>query len=644
MSLSAITQPYYSMAAYSAVPLRLRDDNFGDFDNYKYLTNIVWDNYAVNEIQAYVFNGLLYTKCTTTTPHNYQLGDELLIDGGTNNANLTGYYFVVKIIDANNFVINRVFEAGITSSFQIYKVISYQMPPDIQGEAKLDLSNTLKNYCTDNLKDVNEIFEGTDTRFGYRLRLGCSYDYVFQFNNLIPTGNTASFFSSAATINDVELNVGDMVQITVNPIEWDYDFAYNTQNYLAFSGSSAHGTPLASTFNVTGQISNPNFNGIKQKLITVQPTNAVISTQIISFTPPQEPGTIYFYPPSNYNTTATVTQIVDNSPGVTIFVSIDGIAEAFGWDAQFGGEIRKIGGASVLDVSKVSINNLNVFSTRFKDYDYTMDAFDKFAVQPRAANLNFLSTILKPEEQYIYDIQKDTKSWLLCHTVSAFVNRARYDFFDGAGILLGASTITNVTSEQNDFYMPIGLDQILASNNRQDIIGDLTAFTNDIVTYRVSGAEDTIPRTNYYRFRPRKCSTSYTQFKLMWKDSGASWLSMIFNLKSYDEIEVERNTYYKQKGRWNNDTFSYEKFDRGEEQYFTRSRKKYTLNTDWLSDEEVRLVEDMFESAKVFIQDKNGELVACVIDLDTIELYKSQNEELFQYEFIVRESTNNYRF
>jgi hypothetical protein len=130
----------------------------------------------------------------------------------------------------------------------------------------------------------------------------------------------------------------------------------------------------------------------------------------------------------------------------------------------------------------------------------------------------------------------------------------------------------------------------------------------------------------------------------MWKDSLGSWISMPFKYISRDNIEVERKNYYKSEGKWDNNSFGYDSYGRGEKNYYTRSRKSLILNSGWLEQFEVDLIEDLFESGDVYIQGPDNTLIAGKINSNKIELYKGDNNDMIQYQFEFIYSANNYRF
>jgi hypothetical protein len=129
----------------------------------------------------------------------------------------------------------------------------------------------------------------------------------------------------------------------------------------------------------------------------------------------------------------------------------------------------------------------------------------------------------------------------------------------------------------------------------------------------------------------------------MWKDKLGSWLSYPFIYLSRDSTEVERKTYYQTEGNWEDNTFGYDSYGRGEKNYFSRSRDKITLNSGWLEDQEVFLMKDLMKSSSVYVQTPDNVLIACMIEENQIQLKKSINDQIFNYTFNIRLSGNDIR-
>jgi len=169
MAYSALTQPHTFMAGYSAIPLRLNSTSVETSDKFKYLTSIAYSGVTVSAATSVGIGAYTYAKLFTTTAHGYSQGDKILFADEVYG----GYYNIVSITSPTSFAINLVLGSPFTGTSKTYLGIPYTMPPDYpDGEAKLDLSNTLKDFVTENLQDVNEIYSGHNTKFNFDIFCG----------------------------------------------------------------------------------------------------------------------------------------------------------------------------------------------------------------------------------------------------------------------------------------------------------------------------------------------------------------------------------------------------------------------------------------------------------------------------------------
>ena len=141
MSYSAITQPDKYMGAYSFIPLKVFDTDYNVSDNFKYLIHICWDEVTITSELGYIMGNDVFTKLTSSTPHNFTLGDNVFLDDVLNNNLYTGYYTIRKIVSSTEFVIDlTIGEPFGSSAYTTSRFIRYRFNPDLDGYAKVDLS------------------------------------------------------------------------------------------------------------------------------------------------------------------------------------------------------------------------------------------------------------------------------------------------------------------------------------------------------------------------------------------------------------------------------------------------------------------------------------------------------------------------
>lgn len=725
MSYSAITSPDIYSAAYSAVPLRVTSTDTNILENYKYVTNIIWNKSSVTTMSSYSIGNIVYSNCLTTEAHNLSVGDVILLNDSDNANYFTGYWIVRKVTSTTSFVIDLPFEFSPTNPMVASKVIKYLMPPDLDGDAKLDLSNTLKNFVTQNLIDSNDIYEGSETKFEFDLLMGGEYTYVFPFTEISSSvDSTVTLINSGMTaITDQEFQVGDIINIQQDLFEWEYYDNFFTAGFVGFIGNTnlfpsvSNGTPIQ----VTGQITNPNYNGpTTVSSIAFDELSIVTPKGFESPTPP-EGGIIYLTPRPEYNTTGTITDI-QYTAGTGVIITTD--IALVGSTVSLAGTATPVSSVLTLNPNQLSLSGFSVYNARVETPVYTIDGFDKYVCQFRSSTANNISTILGNDDKYT--IEASTKSWLLAHDgYDGTPMSPRFTFYDTNGTqisqmvynnpseygptvvinswadnggklrincstahnlqvgdtleifqataaylgvttvlsvqsttsltvnvtwttngLLGAENLKKVTSiGYRDFYFPIGINQLIANSDYTVNIGsDLVTIADDVDYYSVSMERLGSVASNLIWFELNDECSNYDLLHLMWKDGKGSWLSMPFNQKSRNNLEVERKNYYKSTGKWDDSTFGYDSHGRGDKTYYSRSRESVIVNSGWLKDYDNLLIKDLFKSANVNVQLTDGTLVAGVIDNTSIELIKSDNLEMIQYQFTVNYSRNDYRF
>lgn len=649
MALSAITQPYPYMAAYSAVPLKLFSNEYNQQQLYKYIVNMTWDKVVISNDTSINIGNNIYTKLTSTTPHNFIVGDTVLVDDSVNLNQFTGYYNVQQIISPTQFAIDLIPNAPFgASGFTTSKVIKWRLTPDLDGYGKIDLSNTMKDFVSQNLTGQTEnyalTYPGPDTRFDYQIYCGSEKQYTFQFDDNLYSGGTVAFHSSGTTsLLNFPFQVGDTIQITQDVYEWPYtDNYFGTGSQVGFTGTTTPPFLTGQTITITGQQTFPYYNGITT--VASVGTNSLLTNKIWQGNTPIEGGFIYGVPRPEYNTVATITSItLDPVLGVVINTNIP-----FGLPSpQIGGIIQFADNRITQIPIEIKLSAATIYNAHINRDDYSLTAFDKYVVQVRSFAENNISTLLSGTTQY--RIEPNTVGFLLTHSYRAsYVDGMAYKFYNSAGTLLGNVVVPKSDVNEMDFYSPIGLEQI-AGSNYTNISGTFSAYSGNVLYYAAYAYDGVAPgviaeRTNPVWFKLNQDCSMYEIYHLMWKDRNGSFISYPFIYISRDNIEVGRQTYYKQEGSWNNNTFQYYDYGDGEKNFYLQSRKSYVLNSGWLYQFETELMEDLMSSASVYIQTPENRLFQAHLAQKEIELYKNINEQLFSYTFNVRVSNNEYRF
>ena len=98
--------------------------------------------------------------------------------------------------------------------------------------------------------------------------------------------------------------------------------------------------------------------------------------------------------------------------------------------------------------------------------------------------------------------------------------------------------------------------------------------------------------------RHQSC-TRHNNIRLAWVNRLGCWDYMNFRGKSVESVDVKRTEMESVVGTWNSERFSYENQDGGRKVLFTEVKRKLTLNSDWLNEDEGAWLEELFTSDQV---------------------------------------------
>jgi hypothetical protein len=645
MGYSAITTPHTYMGAYSAVPLKVYSTEWNTQDNFKYVINLCWDTVNVSAITTVAVGNNVYTKLTVPSSHTFEIGDSVFLFDSINSNQFTGYFNVQALPDATSIAIDLIpgFQTNSPGT-TISKVVKWKLTPDPDGYGKVDLSNVLKDKVSDILtgQSVNYAltYDGEDTRFCYTLNCGSEKNYVFDFQNNLMSGGTVAFYNSTITsLSGVPFQVGDLIAITQDQVGWAYTDNYFAGGNVGFTGTTQHSFLANQTITVTGQETNPYYNGITT--ILSASTYALVTNKTFQSNTAPEPGVIYGIPRPEYNTTASITEIfVDPTYGVVIVTDLAFTTPS----VTIPGSIQFANGVITTIPNEITITGNCVFNAHINRPDYSLTAYDPYVIQNRSYTSNNLSTIFSGTTQY--RVEENTIGFLLGHTyLNSYVDGMVYDFYNSNNSLLGRIRIPKIDSRDTDFYFPFGLTQ-LSQSPYTDITGTFSGYSGSVNSYSMflyDGGAYT-PRSNSINFKLNPDCSMYELYHLMWKDRNGSYPSYPFIYMSRKNVEADRKTYYKQEGNWNNNTFQYYDYDRGETNFYTQSKNSYVLNSGWLYQFETELMEDLMQSTEVYIQTPDNRLYPCMLNDTSVELFKEINEQIFSYTFNVRVAYNEFRF
>ena len=121
--------------------------------------------------------------------------------------------------------------------------------------------------------------------------------------------------------------------------------------------------------------------------------------------------------------------------------------------------------------------------------------------------------------------------------------------------------------------------------------------------------------------------------RLAWRNSVGGYDYWNFNMKSTQTLSIERNNYNALIGTYNKSVWRYNDTQRGKTTRQTTATLKETLNTDWLSENEATLMQNLLMSTNVYIlENSDTEFTQAVMVTDSSIVKKTvANDKLIQY-------------
>jgi hypothetical protein len=121
--------------------------------------------------------------------------------------------------------------------------------------------------------------------------------------------------------------------------------------------------------------------------------------------------------------------------------------------------------------------------------------------------------------------------------------------------------------------------------------------------------------------------------RLAWRNSLGCYDYFNFKKKSTQTLEVKRDNYSSMLGNFSNDLYSYDNFKRGKTTRQTTAILKETLNTDWITEADAVLLENLIMSTNVNIVENADTVYTVPVMITDSSFVKKTvaNDNLIQY-------------
>ena len=244
-----------------------------------------------------------------------------------------------------------------------------------------------------------------------------------------------------------------------------------------------------------------------------------------------------------------------------------------------------------------------------------------------ATPCNFLTN--KPSSG---DIESDDNAWLYWTDLTYLTAKARIKTYTN-GVLVNTFDISRTSIQF--LRVPSGIKNLNAIT---------TMFTGVETSYTVQILNSSnVAITNLYHYTIVDNCSKYTKTRLQFLNKLGGYDFFNFDLLSKQTVDIDRNLFKKNLGSYTNaNAYAFSTKDRAFSQFHTKLKDKFTLNSNWVSEEVMTWLEELVSSPDVLIDDGSS-LIPINITATSFEHKKVVNKKLFNLTIEYTLSYDRYR-
>ena len=337
-------------------------------------------------------------------------------------------------------------------------------------------------------------------------------------------------------------------------------------------------------------------------------------------------------PNTNYNTTYTVA-ITGSSTSFAITGSFT--------TAVSGGEVRLSNEPATQFTSSTTFSSSVAFNgvLDWTDFSsYIEETFDILASPPGrllTSLPNYNSTITVPSTlsdwNNVYEVRPHSRMYLNVWDRNESFNYCQIGSYDINGTLIGSVSSSLVSGSTDNFVVRMALGPWNVNNS-----GNVTGYGSDFLTgssyyyAQVTNDEVSVP----YLFKIVDPCSKYEDYQFLFMDRLGSFLPVHFDLKSVTNVTMNKSSYKQNTGTYNatSNTWGYNTYDRGKTRLDTKVNKLIKVTSNWVTETQARLIEEMLASPEVYHIDSNGSMFAVDILTNTYIEKTRLNDKLINFD------------
>jgi hypothetical protein len=305
--------------------------------------------------------------------------------------------------------------------------------------------------------------------------------------------------------------------------------------------------------------------------------------------------------------------------------------------------------------------------------DATINGAVKYADNRKTITLNIVSTLDKhvfngvqpwldmPNwDETDYELDGVTKEWLTNQPQTFSCTPSQDLWLNLRGDGVGINKRVYFENDNGDvFYKAIaGGDYIKGVAVGPNNFGSLTVVSgtaplikSDTKNYQVwysDGAFNPVQSLAYEIKIDRR--PVITQYNILFLDRMGSWSSFAFQLKTYEKLNIKRETYNKDvPGYVTGTEWQYKSYEQGSVNYNTQVSKTIDLNTNWMTEAQAYYFQELVTSPQTYIAPVTfvsceyvlGEYISCNVMNNSFDIDTVRNKHLIRQQLQVRLSNND---
>ena len=464
------------LAAYDLIPLGLSASNLTS--EYEYIFDILFNVMTIQSMAPFSIGGLIYTRITFASAHPYKAGETIFLDDENNY----GRYNIFRVDTTTSIVIDYQEPKPLVGTPKVFRNVPYNMPPNLEGKVEVNLSPVLRTFVTENLVATQSVYSGDKTRFCYDVNIAESKLYEFNFtDNFFISGAKIGFVWEGTSLSDKPpFEPGDLINIQQEQYEWNtvaIDFFVDPLNPPFILNKLVFEDPTP--INYGSGFETPFIELNQQLVVNGTPYDGfttlekISGRKVVTTTTTDGAGLTYSakvfgHMVPEYNGTTTVVGLTYSTSSPIGWVVITDKPFVRSTPA-IGGTIVKANGEKEITWDIDRQPEKCVFNARRDHPDWEL-SYLEYVV---GASDRKISTILNHKTNWTYSKRRDmalidfnAKSDLLVHneTLNESVG-LMITGYDKSDNVLFKNFLRNNSGNGLDYYAPIGLSDLLLSND-----------------------------------------------------------------------------------------------------------------------------------------------------------------------------------